>query len=475
MIFKEILAKLTEFGQDIRILYVEDEDLIRENINVLLSAIFPYVKMACNGVEGIKLYEEEPFDLVISDILMPEMNGINMIEAMKKINPGQIVIVTSACEESNYLVELINLGVSRFVLKPMNTQQMIQTLYDVSESIINAKKVHEYTMNMKHELAYQSTLLEQYKEVVDISMIVSKTDLDGRITYVNEAFCTVSGYTEEELLGENHNIVRHNDEPSELFETLWKTIKSKNVWTGRIKNKKKDDGYYIANTTIKPILDETGELVEYISARYDVTELYDLYNEISKTQHEMLHVLGEIGETRSKETGGHVRRVAQYSKLLAELYGLNKDESHLLYSASPMHDIGKIAIPDAILLKPSSLDDEEFSIIKSHSSIGYELLKNSKRPLMQAASIIAHEHHEKWDGSGYPRALEGENIHIYGRITALADVFDALRNACIYRKAWTEDEIIDLIRTERGKHFDPQLVDLFMENLDQFLKIAEEA
>lgn len=142
MIFKETLAKLSEFGQNIRILYVEDEDLVRENIGRLLLAIFPYVKTACNGVEGLNLYKKESFDLVISDILMPEMNGIHMIKAIKKINPNQIVIVTSACEESNYLDDLNNLGVSQFILKPMNIEHMIQILYDVCESISDRKDVH---------------------------------------------------------------------------------------------------------------------------------------------------------------------------------------------------------------------------------------------------------------------------------------------------------------------------------------------
>lgn len=136
MILKETLVLLSEFGRNIRILYVEDDHLVRENTSGLLLAIFPYVKMACNGVEGINLYQNEPFDLVITDILMPEMNGISMIKSMKKINPDQIIIVTSACEESNYLVDLTNLGVTQFALKPMNTHQMIQILYDTCESII---------------------------------------------------------------------------------------------------------------------------------------------------------------------------------------------------------------------------------------------------------------------------------------------------------------------------------------------------
>jgi response regulator RpfG family c-di-GMP phosphodiesterase len=124
------------------------------------------------------------------------------------------------------------------------------------------------------------------------------------------------------------------------------------------------------------------------------------------------------------------------------------------------------------LLKPGKLDPEEYVVMKTHSSIGYDILKNSNRPLLKAAAIIAHEHHEKWDGSGYPNALSGENIHIYGRIIALADVFDALSCDRVYKKAWPMDKIIELIINESGRHFDPKLVDMFMANLDRFTDIA---
>lgn len=472
MTFKEKVTTLTKYGHDLKILYVEDEPQIRENIEMLLSSIFSFVQTAVNGKEGLALYEKDSFDLVISDILMPEMNGIKMLEKIKSINPNQSVIVTSACEESNYLLELINLNIGHFVLKPMKADQMISVLYSVVDSIFNARKVAEFNANMQHELNQASSLLEQYKSIVDIALIISKTDLKGKITYVNDQFCKISGYTKEELLSKNHNIVRHPEMLPETFEKVWNTIQQNKIWQGTIKNKKKDGDYYITNTTIKPILDEYGNTIEYMSLRYDVTELYDLSEEILTTQHEILGLLGEIGETRSNETGHHVRRVAKYSRLLAELYGLDPKESDLLYRASPMHDIGKIGIPDSILLKPGKLDHEEFDIMKAHSTIGYQIFQSSERPLMQAAAIIAHEHHEKWDGTGYPRGLSGESIHIYGRITALVDVFDALSCARIYKIAWPLEQIIDLIHEERGKHFDPTLVDLFIKHLDQFTNIS---
>lgn len=353
-------------------------------------------------------------------------------------------------------------------------EQMLGILLAVVENIDNARRVEEFNCNVKRELIYQSSLLEQYKEIVDMTSIVSKTNLKGKITYVNDKFCNISGYSRDELLNKNHNVVRHSEMPSEVFENLWKTIKENKVWQGTIKNKNKNGGFYITDTTIKPILDVNGDIIEYISIRYDVTQLHLLNDEIWNTQSELLLLLGEIGETRSKETGNHVRRVALYSKLLAELYGLEKDDIELLYSASPMHDIGKIGISDSILLKPSKLDPYEFEIMKTHSNIGYDIFKKSTRPLMQTAAIIAYEHHEKWNGLGYPRGLSGNNIHIYGRITALADVFDALGSDRCYKKAWPIDKVLELILEERGQYFDPQLVDLFVDNLDRFIDILKQ-
>ncbi|HEU4965301.1 MAG TPA: HD domain-containing phosphohydrolase, partial [Bacilli bacterium] len=199
-----------------------------------------------------------------------------------------------------------------------------------------------------------------------------------------------------------------------------------------------------------------------------------LHNEIEETQKEIIFVMGEVGETRSKETGFHVKRVAEYSKILALGYGLSEEEAELIKMASPMHDIGKVAIPDSILKKPGKLTDEEYNIMKTHTNIGYNLLNRSSRRILKAAAVIAVEHHEKWNGKGYPNGLREEEIHIYGRITAVADVFDALGSDRVYKKAWELDRILNLFREERGEHFDPKMVDVFFESLDKLLEIRNQ-
>jgi len=202
-------------------------------------------------------------------------------------------------------------------------------------------------------------------------------------------------------------------------------------------------------------------------------EIKALNDEVENTQKEVVFTMGAIGEQRSKETGNHVKRVAEYTKLLALYYGLPEAEAEMLKQASPMHDIGKVAIPDSVLNKPGRFNEEERKIMDTHADLGYEMLKGSKRSLLKAAAIVAREHHEKWDGSGYPQGKSADDIHIYGRITALADVFDALGSDRVYKSAWDDDRIFKLFREERAKHFDPKLIDIFFNNIDEFLKIRD--
>ncbi len=196
-----------------------------------------------------------------------------------------------------------------------------------------------------------------------------------------------------------------------------------------------------------------------------------LTEEIVATQREVVLTLGEVVETRSKETAQHVKRVAEYSYLLALKAGLSEDRAQLLRMASPMHDVGKIGIPDSILFKPGKLTEEEFAVIKTHTVIGHSILKNSHRRIMRTAATIALQHHERWDGKGYPHGLVEDETHIYGRITALADVFDALSCDRVYKKAWPLEQVVDYISEQKGKQFDPSLVDIFLRNMDEMLAI----
>jgi len=585
----------------ITVLYVEDEAIIRDEFVEILEDEVHKLHVASNGEEGLELFKEHEIDIVITDIRMPVMDGLSMSRAILEINPNMPIIISSAFNDTQYLMESIQLGIHYYLLKPIDLKELFSTLQKASVNIINTKRLKK-----------NEKILIQYKEAIDKTAIVSKADANGIITYVNDAFCSISGYSKDELIGNSHSLVRHPETDEKTFKELWNTILQKKEWHGIIKNRAKDGSFYVVDSTIIPVLNDQNEIEEFISIRNDVTQreidkqqleeklhtsvqtlgekiqfiyeyesalkhntLYcrtningeisiasdafiellglnessiegisyfslvdptylnkldkdvrntikmhknwqglvkhkstqgkDLYlqssftpimdtegkihevlcfyiditdqvhlnREIISTQREVISTMGAIGETRSKETGDHVKRVAEYSKLLALKHGLDLKEAEEIKMASPMHDIGKVGIPDSILNKPGKLSDEEFVVMKTHAELGYEMLKGSQQSLLKTAAIISMEHHEKWNGSGYPRGLKGEDIHLYGRITAIADVFDALGHDRVYKKAWPLEKILELFKEERGKHFDPSLIDLFLTNLDDFLSIKE--
>jgi len=217
------------------------------------------------------------------------------------------------------------------------------------------------------------------------------------------------------------------------------------------------------------------ELLQLFSATAaSWVENIHLNKEIEATQTEIIDTLGEMIECRFREMGKHVRRVSAYACLLAVKAGLSKRDAEILKFASPIHDVGKIGIPDEILKKPGSLSKKEFEIMKTHTLIGYNILKNSDRPILKQAAIIALQHHERWDGKGYPKGLAGKNIDIAGRIIRIVDVFDALSHKRVYKTAWDLDKIKDYLSRESGSQFDPQLIKLFLDNIDEFLAIRDQ-
>ena len=588
MVNKDFLKKLD-------ILYVEDDIATSKKFTQILNKIFANVHTALNGEAGLKLYQNNHVDLIISDINMPIMDGLTMVKLIREKNKDIPVIFTTARTETNCLIEAIELNINSYELKPVSIDSLVDKLYKVCETI---------------EVKETRNLLNQYKNVVDKNSIVKKFDLEGKITYINEQYRIISKYEEEELLGNYFNFDSINDTPSKLFLQIWESIKNKEIWEGKINKRTKNNQQYVVSMTISPIFDVNGNIVEYISISKDITDMevlnntlaneideykgdltskshllneykdvvnstnilikmdknlkirdvnkkfldlskyhvselinkdisfllkdlseedssliidslvkdkaiskivkvkndetlihidldfrtikneyaevieyiaigndisetINLYHEIEDTQKDVIFALGSIGETRSNETANHVKRVAEYSYLLAKKYGLAEKEAQLLKIASPMHDIGKVGIPDNILKKEGKLDAQEYEIMKTHAKIGYEMLKNSNREILQAAAIVSYEHHEKWNGTGYPRKLKEEEIHIYGRITALVDVFDALGSDRCYKKAWPLDEVLTFLKRESGSHFDPKLVNVLLKNLDEFLNIKD--
>jgi putative two-component system response regulator len=354
------------YTQNLRLLYVEDDEAIASRLLSILKSLFREVHYMKNGRDGLEAYGQIKPHLILSDISMPMMNGIAMCQAIKSVNPKQRFIFSTAHSESALLMQAIALNVDGYLVKPINHQAFLDLLGRVCKDI---------QVEIEHRF-YQSHL----EKLVD-------------------------------------------EKTSEL-----------------------------QNANIK---------------------LMELNDEIQKTLESTILSLGGMAESRSHETGLHVQRVAKYAEFIGVQMGLSESEVDILRIVSPMHDIGKIAIEDHILKKPGKLSPDEYNRMKQHATLGYEMLKNSNLELFKYAAIVAHEHHEKWDGSGYPRGVSGDNIDVFGRIVAFADVFDALISERVYKKAWPVEKIIALAKEESGHHFDPKIVDIFLSNIDFFTQINE--
>ncbi len=196
--------------------------------------------------------------------------------------------------------------------------------------------------------------------------------------------------------------------------------------------------------------------------------------ELLKTKREIVRRLGMAAEYKDEETGNHILRMSHVSAYICKAIGLSDGECDLMLNASPMHDIGKIGIPDAVLLKPGKLTADEWEIMKTHTTIGEKMLSGDDSTLLKKAKEIAYTHHEKWDGSGYPNGLKAQEIPLFGRIVAIADVFDALSSERPYKKAWSVDDSANYIKENAGIHFDPRLVETFLKELPEIIKISNQ-
>ena len=436
------------------------------------KGIITYVNKEFLKISGYK--KEELIGQPHSIIRHPEMESSIFKELWKTIQiekkPWYGEVRNKKKDGSSYYVKTI---INPIVDNDNNILEYIAIRSDITE-------IHERKEYLKDQYHIKSekfedivNLSKNYEEAMDKSSIIIRIAKDLTINFVNENFCKLTGYNADELV--NHPYFTLLDKNTSILKVhrMFKKAEKFGVWKGQLQGFSKTGNQIYFTTTIIPIKDKSDNLIEYMVLRNDITQIKELHNELEATQREIIYTMGEIGETRSKETGYHVKRVAEYSKLLALKAGLSMEEAELLKMASPMHDIGKVGIPDSILHKPARLTTEEYTIMKEHAKIGYDLLKNSSRELLRTSALVSHEHHERWDGEGYPRRLKAEQIHIYGRITAICDVFDALAHERPYKKAWELDKIIELFEKEKGKHFDPTLVDIFIENLDVFLEIKD--
>lgn len=268
-----MMKKLIDSG----VLYVEDDLISFESVKRVLEDFINPFYFANDGEKGLDLFKKHRPKIVISDIKMPHMDGLDMVREIKKIDKDVIIFLTTAYSDEQYTIAAIEMGVNRFFLKPLKLTKIIEDLTTLNE---------ELTLKLRFDKTKQ--LLEQYQEAIDSSMIVTKTDTKGIITYVNDKFCEVSGYSKEELIGSPHSIIRHPAVPSSIFKTLWEELKRGNIWQGIVQNRKKDGSSYYVKTMIFPLKNLEGKNYEYIAFRWDITQ---------QIEHEK-----ELEELRGKES-----------------------------------------------------------------------------------------------------------------------------------------------------------------------------
>lgn len=260
------VQSLKEIAKDLKILYVEDDEVLCERTKKFFLKIFNQVDTASDGKKGLELYKKyhqktaKFYDIVISDIYMPNMNGISMSKAILEIHEEQKIIIMSATEERNYLVDIIHLGIENYIQKPFHSKELVDPLYKVC-------------------MTFQFDDLHYFKALTQAS-IVSKTDTDGVITYVNDNFCNITGYTREEMIGQTHRMFKHPDNHTSIYHEMWATITSGKIWRERMINLNKDGSSFYAESTIIPLIGKDGNIKEYMAIRNDITDMLKLKREI---------------------------------------------------------------------------------------------------------------------------------------------------------------------------------------------------
>lgn len=339
---------------------------------------------------------------------------------------------------------------------------IVAILHDITELTSYRNIIQTKLHKTKYNLSEKQHLINEYNKIFEEGIAMCRLDVDGNILKTSNAFDEIFHTKKLQNNLFFSNIINKNEE---VFLKIQNSLSQKNIYKKSIKVNV-NNTLNTFNITCIGIYSYIGELDEIVIIFENVSNVLNEHRKIYDMQIEFLYMLSQIIERHSEENGFHTKRVAEFSALLASAIGLDKEEVDKIKLASIMHDIGKLGIPYQVLTKTSSLTQKEREIMQKHAKIGYEILNQSNQPLLQMAATIALQHHERYDGTGYPNGLKGEQISIYGRIVAIADVFDALSNQRVYKNAWHIDDVYEYLKINKGIQFDPYLVDVFLSYKD---------
>jgi len=291
------LKELTKYTKNLKVLYAEDEESVRNNTQELLGNFFNYIDCVSNGLEALELFKEKYqenvnfYDIIISDLLMPQLDGYKLSKAILDFNPKQEIIIISAHAEFDDVVNLLNVGVNKFIAKPIKVEALYDTLYQITLDLQTMKRkqaeideLSEYNLILQARTDDKIKALEEFNNALNLSAIVAKTDSKGIITYINNQLCKISGYSAEELIGQNHNKLNSGNRSSSYYKKLWNTINNQKTYKTIFENRHKNGSLYYVETTINPIIDLHGDIVEFIAVSHDMTELMSSIEQTKKAE-----------------------------------------------------------------------------------------------------------------------------------------------------------------------------------------------
>jgi PAS domain S-box-containing protein len=398
---------------------------------------------------GAAILSARPADGVMRLVLADTLGG----RVMRLLVPATLAVPV--------LLGALRLGGQHWELFESDTGAWLFALavmYGLAASLDRAERASRRALAAHREVQRERTAFEQ------APIGGALTSPDGHYTRVNRAFCAMVGYPAEELVGKQFSAFTHPESGPDDAQSLAALLDgSLRVHHGEKRYMHRDGSLVHARVAVTPIYDDAGEVSQLYAQMQDMTESDLAADRLKHAQFETLSVLAAAAEYRDDETGEHTRRVGATGARLADRLGLPEAVVHLIRLAAPLHDIGKIGIPDAILLKPGRLTNDEFDDMKRHTTIGAQMLAGGASEQLAMAAQIAASHHERWDGTGYPCGVAGDAIPIAGRIVAVADVFDALTHARPYKDAWPREQALEELTRQRGLQFDPDVIDAFFE------------
>ena len=494
----EVVENLEENGKW-KILIVDDEEAVHTTTKLVLSDFIFDRKgiefySAFDSKEAKKIISEvDDLALILLDVVMEsEDSGLKLIKYIREEVENTFVRIILRTGQPGQAPEekiIIDYDINDYKTK---TELTVQKLFTV---VISSLRAYDDLMKIEKSRKGLREIVDASSKLFEISSL--KKFVTGLITQITSMY----GFTEDALYlrtssfaatdkkGDRYILSATGEFKPYIDKKIEECVDSELLNLINLAKYKKQNiitdkyfiGYFqslgeidnfVVFKDIRKLDDVDKEMLDLFST--NISFAFDnvfLNERILETQKEVIYKLGEVVETRSDESNDHVKRISEYAYLMAIKCGLSEEEAELIKLASPMHDIGKIGIPENILKKPTKLSSEEFDVVKGHSTLGFDILKNTNLELMEIASRIAYEHHENWDGTGYPIGKKGEEIDLFARIISLVDVFDTMTSDTFYRNALSFDDVIEFIKLQSSYKFDPNLVKIFLENLDEFKKI----